>query len=494
MNFKNTEDINKEIKVKAEKLIELVKRYNPYDIICNIFIFIRNMQSLSDDKDDLSDLDKMKAQFCIELLYGIITCISKEDYKNNEFKEETIYEIMHICEDLFKLKSEAITSMMIHKEINNKYKDYIFNDFIRLDITGKRYDFFEKLHHKNTLKTVFKYVENKYSVDEHSLLNGIVDLKTETVFGLNKAVEKFDKIMSDNSIDDINSISDKLKSEALEAFSEMFGLENFDVIKITNWSKKFVNVFSIEVGENNIDLDNIDFLKIIKLQNIINIKPIIIIEDKYYCIRIPRLLDNFDKILLKQLYKDYDEEKQKIIKSFSNNIENYTKEIFYNIFEEKAEYYRNNYYKKDGNTIENDLIVELDDYLIIVEIKSGNFTPDLAYENVDSHIVTLNNLVSKAGRQISELENALLEKEILKIYASNNKGAKIKTTLNKNKFKDIFKIVITFEGFNEIAARAEKIGLISLNSNIIVCSIDDLEVYGDFFKKQPVNFINFFKK
>lgn len=493
MTFKKIEDINEEIRVKAEKLVELVKHYNPYDIICNIFIFIRNIQSLSDDEDVLSDIDKMKTQFCIELLYGIITCISKEDFKNNEFKENVIYEIMYICEELFKLKSEAITSIMIHKEINNKYQDYIFNDFIRLDITGKRYDFFEKVHHKNTLKTVFKYVEEKYFVDEQSLLNGIEDLKTKTFFGLNKAIEKIDKIMSVNSIDDINNISDELREEVLNAFSEMFDLDNFDVIKITNWPKEFVSIFSAEVGENIINLYNIDFLKIIKLQNIINIKPIIIIEDKYYCIRIPRLLDNFDKILLKQLYKDYEKEKQKIIKFFSKNIENYTKDMFSNIFQKKAEYYQNNYYKKDGNIIENDLIIELEDYLIIVEIKSGNFTPDLAYENVDSHIVTLNNLVSKAGSQISELEKALLENGELKIYDSNKKGAKIKTTLNKNKYKDIFKIAITFEGFNEIAARAEKIGFISLNSNIIVCSIDDLEVYGDFFKKQPVNFINFLK-
>ena len=493
MNIEKLEEINKKINTKANDLVELIKQYNPYDIICNIFTFIRNFQVLTDDSDTLTEYDKIKTQFCIEILYGLITCVDKEQFKNNYFEEENIYIIMNECEELFKLKGNALTSIMIHKGINNKYQDYIFNDLIRLDITGKRYDFFEKEHHKNTLKTVFNYVEKKYHVNQQCLLNGIESLKTETIFGLNKAIEKIDKIINNNSIDDVNSISDELKKEALDAFSEMFGLENFDVIKITNWSKEFVNIFSTGVGKNSIDLDNIDFLKIIKLQNIINTKPIIFIEDKYYCIRLPRLLDNFDKILLKQLYKDYNEEKQKIIKSFSQNIEYYTKVIFSSIFEKKAKYYQNNYYKKDGNTIENDLIIELDDYLIIVEIKSGNFTPDLAYENVDSHIDTLNNLVSKAGTQISELEKALLEKGTLKIYDSNKKGAKIKTSLNKNKYKDIFKIAITFEGFNEIAARAEKIGIINLNLNIIVCSIDDLEVYGDFFKKQPVNFINFLK-
>lgn len=495
MNFKNLDEINEEINIKAKSLIELIKQYNPYDIICNVFIFIRDMQSIVDDNNPLSEHDKMETQFCIEFLYGLISCINKKDFKGNIFEEKVIYEIMNKCEELFKLKEQAMTSIMMHKEINNENQDYIFNDLIRLDITGKRYDIFEKEHHKNSLKTIFKYVKEKYSIDEQSLLDGIEHLKTDAIFGLNKAIEKFEKIMNDNSIENINNISEELKKEVLDAISEMFGLENFDVLKITNWPTNFIDIFSTKVGGENINIiDTLNFLKVIKIQNIINTKPIIKIEDKYYCIRIPRLLDNFDKILLKQLYKDYGEEnKQEIIKSFSQNIENYTQEIFFNIFGENALYYQNNFYKKNGKSIENDLLIELDDYLFIVEIKSGNFTPDLAYENVDSHIKTLTDLVWKAGTQISEFENELLEHGTIKIYDSNKKRAKLKATLDKSKYKDIFKFAITFEGFNEIAARAEKIGIINLNKNIIVCSIDDLEVYGDFFKNQPINFINYIK-
>ena len=491
MNIKKLEEINEQINIKTKEVIELIKKYNPYDIICNIFVFIRDMQSLSDSNNTLSERNKMETQFCIEFLHGLIACTKNVDFKNNIFEEKNIYEIMNKCEELFKLKEQAMTSIMIHKEINNDNQNYIFDDLIRLDITGKRYDIFEKVHHKNALKTVFKYIKEKYSVDEQCLLDGIEHLKTNAIFGLNKAIEKMDKIISNNPIEDINNLPDYLKKEFQNAFNEMFGLENFDVTKLTNWPTKFIDVFSTKVGKENIDIDSFDFLKIIKIQNIINIKPIIKIEDKYYCIRLPRLLDNFDKILLKQLYKDYEQDKQKIIKDFSKNIENYTKEVFFKILGDNAQYYQNNYYKRNGKSIENDLLIQLDDYLFIIEIKSGNFTPDLAYEKIDSHIETLNNLVSKAGTQISELEKELFEKGTLKLFDSNKKRAKLKTILDKNKYKNIFKMAITFEGFNEIAARAEKVGIISLNDNIIVCSIDDLEVYGDYFENQPINFINY---
>lgn len=493
MNFKKLDEINVEINIKTKVLIELIKQYNPYNIICNVFIFIRDMQYIADNKS-ISEHDKMENQFCIEFLYGLISCINKKDFKDKIFEEEIIHEIMNKCKELFELKEQAMVSIMIHKEISNDNHDYIFNDLIRLDISGKRYDIFEKSHHKNSLKTVFKYAKEKYSIDEQCLLDGIEKLKTSAIFGLDKAIEKFEKIINDNSIENINNVSEELKREAQDAISEIFELENFNVLKITNWPTNFIDIFSTGIGKEKIkNFDNLDFLKVIKIQNIINTKPIIKIEDNYYCIRMPRLLDNFDKILLKQLYKDYEEKKQEIIKSFSQNIENYTKDIFFKIFGENAKYYQNNFYKKNNNSVENDLLIELDNYLFIVEIKSGNFTPDLAYENIDSHVETLTNLVSKAGTQITEFENELLSKENLKIYDSNKKRAKLKTTLYKNKYKDIYKFVITFEGFNEIAARAEKIGIINLNKNIIVCSIDDLEVYGDFFENQPINFTNYIK-
>ena len=495
MKYRNIQEINNEIDKLTKELIELIGKYNPYDILCNTFIYIRNMVAMNDKNNILSEHDKMNMQFCIEFIYGLISCINKKKYQHNIYNENITYEIMEKSEKLYELKRQAITSITIHKENKTNYQEYILDDFLRLDITGKRYDIFEKKHHKNSLKTIFKYIKEKYAIDEQFLLDGIEHLKTDAIFGLNKAIEKFEKIMNENSIKNTNNITEKLEKEVQDAISEMFELENFDVLKITNWPTNFIDIFSTEVGSKNINIfDTLDFFKIIKIQNIINIKPIIKIDDRYYCIRIPRLLDNFDKILLKQLYKDYGEEnKQEIIKSFSQNIENYTQEIFFNIFGNNAIYYQNNFYKKGSNAIENDLLIELNDYLLIVEIKSGNFTPDLAYENIDSHVKTLTNLVSKAGDQISQFENELLEHGAMKIYDSNKKRAKLKTTLDKSKFKDIFKFVITFEGFNEIAARAEKINIINLNKNIIVCSIDDLEVYGDFFQKMPINFLNYIK-
>lgn len=487
----NINEINNKINSKTQELIKLIEEHTPYDVICNIFIYIRHNLSFMQDDETLLKNYELKYQFIIEFLYGLITCINEKDFKNKPFEENNIYEIINKCDEISNLRRQVLDSIMFLNKIDSPSTDYIFDDLVKMDFTGKRYDIFEKNHHKNTLRPLFKYIKEKYHVDKKNLLNGIKLLKTRNIFGFDKAKRTMEMVMNNNKDNDIDNLSEDDKNAFRNAMSEMFRLDLFDVTKITNWPVEFIEIFSADVGENTVSLEFVDFLKMIKIQNIINQKPIIKLENNYYCIRQPRLLDNFDKILLKQLYKDYSDEKQKIIKEFSKNIEDYTKKIFSNIFGMHANYYQNNFYRRNGKWIENDLLIEIDNYLFIVEIKSGNFTPDLAYENIESHIETLNNLVSKAGKQISEFENELLGKDSMNIYCSNKKGSDLKIVLNKNKYIDIFKMAITFESFNEIAARAEKIGLIKLNQNIIVCSIDDLEVYADYFKNQPVNFINY---
>ncbi len=494
MNNNNLKTINDKINANTKKLIKLIKKFNPYDILSNLFTHTCNKLFLNNDMEKISDKDKVEAQFNIELVYGLIICIDKNDFENNNLKEISINKIISICEKIFKLKHQAMTFISLNSNLNEHNREYIFDDLLRQDITGKRYMFFENEHHKESLKPIFKYIKEKYQVDEKKILDGIDNLKLNIIYGFRESIDEIEKIISNNNIDEIYDINEETKQKLQKSFNNIISIEYFNVLRITDWSISFINIFSAEIGEMEFDFNYIDFLSILKIQGIINKKPIIKIEDDYYCIRLTRFLDNFDRILLKRIYKDNDNEnktKSKIEKEFSSNIEDYTKRIFFKILGENANYYQNTFYKKNGKTIENDLIIEQDDYLFIIEIKSGSFTPDVAYENISSHMKTIDNLIIKAENQILEIENELKEKGSLTLYKSNQKKPEKKALLEANKYKEIFKFIINFEGFNEITARAEKIGIINLNKDIIACSIDDLEVYGDFFKNEPINFINY---
>lgn len=489
MNIERIDSINEKIQEKTQEIIRCMKVYSPYNILCSIINYLKGTVIL-DDENKISEYDKMEMQFCIEIIYGLIACIDNDDFDNGELDDESINKIIIICEDLFKLKHQAVMAIGLkNNAMGEKTKNYIFEDILRKDITGKRYDYFEKAHHKNVLNPLKKYIEKHYLLDIEDVIEGIEKLKGEAIFGFKKALDKMEKNVDKSRCKQEDSIDDKLLAEFQEAYNNAFCMDSFNISKNTNWPKEFIEVFTTKVGDEKVDLSNIDIMTILKIQNTISSKPIIEIDGDYYFIRLPRLLDNFDRILLKDLYKKT--EKEEIKKIFSSSIESYTKSIFEEIFQKSAQYYQNNYYKRKGRIIENDLIIEVDDYIIIVEIKSSSFTPDLAYENIDSHVKTLETLITKPSNQISEIESELKEKGKLDIYDSNRKDANLKKTFYIKDYKQIFKMAVTFEGFNEITARAEKIGIINLEEDIIVCSIDDLEVYGDFFKKEPINFVNY---
>ena len=69
----NINEINNKINSKTQELIKLIEEHTPYDVICNIFIYIRHNLSFMQDDETLLKNYELKYQFIIEFLYGLIT-------------------------------------------------------------------------------------------------------------------------------------------------------------------------------------------------------------------------------------------------------------------------------------------------------------------------------------------------------------------------------------------------------------------------------------
>ena len=113
---------------------------------------------------------------------------------------------------------------------------------------------------------------------------------------------------------------------------------------------------------------------------------------------------------------------------------------------------------------------------------------------MESHIKTLEDLIQKGSEQSQRLYEVLKKEQIVDIFDNNNKNKKIKCTLNINDYDNIYKIIVTQENFNELEAKAEKIGIIKVNEETIVISLDDLMVYSDYFANQPSKFFHYLKQ
>ena len=480
-------EIEKESKIIIGNILTKIKKFNPYELLSKYMSFITKNSALN--PFDISNDVELK--FGIESMQMLLTCIEEKEFENNEFIEKNFGEIVNNIKKLFSLESQYAMAVSFKFEDNLKNEgEYIFENIINMNVTGRRYPCFENIHHIKILKPVELEIEEIYGMSIENIIKGLDNFRNKYTYGLKDAMDNLKILMQTcENVDLINSKLQKLEKIIETAFL----LENHNVEKETKWPKSFIEIFSNNLGDNKSFCKDISIINFMSLRNTIKSKPIIKIGKHYYNLSISRLLDDFDKNILKDIYKKKYNEKENIKKRIANNCEIYTADLFKEIFP-TATILVNNYYKEGKNYIENDLLLEYNNILLIIEVKAGNFTPEVAIKDIDSHKKTLYDLIERADLQSERFLKDLKNQGQLKIFDSNNKKAKLKKEINFGDYKRIFKIVITLEGFNEIAARAEKIGILKMHNNTIACSIDDLEVYADYFKNSPIEFSHYLMK
>lgn len=477
----------KQLNNEFDELIKLLLKFNPYELISQLNTMFKTTLFSIDTEHDLGR-DSIELKYTLELVQMIFTCIPIDKFDKNVLIEEEINKIVDICSNIYSLKTRYIMSYTYEiYDDNNAIAEYIFESEINSEITGKRYDVFEVEHYIDLFSPLKDYFEKSYGFPIQLLFDGIDKIKRKFMFGINDTRNEMLKIMDRCNPE---KISDKDRDKFYDLMDEMFGLKLQNVGEITNWSNEFLDVLSYGIGDNKFSLEDISFEKIYELHKEINRKPLIKLNENYYYLSMHRLLDNLDRIILKDLYKRNKEDIEIIKKTTSQTCEELVGKYIKSIIPE-AEVLTSNYYKIGKKTCENDVLISFDKYLFIIEVKSGSFTPDVAINNMESHFKSLKVLVEEANLQVNRFMEWLESQETLKIYETNEKGSSLKKIINKSDYKEIFKMVITLEGFNEIEARADKVGILNLNKDIIVCSLDDLKVYSDYFENNPTQFLHY---
>ena len=476
-----------ELRNEFNILYSTLKKFNPYEILSHLNTFFK-MSLLNVYTEYDLDGSSISLKYTIEIIQMIISCIPNNEFKNEKVSEEDIYKIIDYGEKIYSLKIQYLVACTYEMyDEQSEISEYIFESEISSEITGKRYDIFEVQHYIDLFTPLRDYFEKTYGFSLETLFEGIDKLKRKFMFGINESRDEMVNIMEQFNGKELNESQQQTFYDALD---KMFGLKLQNVTEITDWPSKFTDIFTHGVGENTLAIEDICFEKLYDLHKNINRKPLIKINDKCYYISIHRLLDNLDRIILKDLYKKNNQDieliKSIVAKTCENLVGQYIKDII-----PSAEVLTGNHYKINGKFCENDVLIIFENYLFIIEVKSGSFTPDVALNNLESHLISLKKLVEEADSQVNRFVSELEQKKILEIFESDDKKAKSKKIIKLDNYKEVFKLVITLEGFNEIEARADKVGILNLNKNIIVCSLDDLKVYSDYFKNNPTQFLHY---
>ncbi len=470
--FSTAEELQVEFKNKINEIINYIKQFSMYDIFS--YFYFEYKSSYGEDVNRDERWLKSKKILHLQILFS---CINESDFRSKKIQQKDFDKIEKILDELQICTYRYKLVQRFSKKLTKDEADYIMHSDSFKDWSGKRYDVFEVQHHKDLLECLKEEFLDTYNFSLNDLYNGILELKKNFYF-------KFE-----NSANELRSI---VKKEKIEEYSNnIFSLELANIQENTKWTTFFIEQFIVDKEEYKEFWDNISIENWDRLINKIKYRPLIKIDDNYYILLEQQFYDNFDRIAILGMCQKLKNKREEIRARYTSNVEQVVLNYFKNIFNTKQSYI-GNYYEYSQKIIENDILLIYDNNVFIIEVKAGNFTPELASSDLDSHKETLNNLIVKANQQQDSLEKCLIDKKSVTIFDSNNKKTRNKKAEIKiNDDTKIFKIIITAEAFNDIEARIDKVKILSLSENTLVFCLDDLRVYSEYFRQHPCYFIQY---
>ena len=368
----------------------------------------------------------------------------------------------------------AFEAQMMHMVRGNRYR-FLQIDYIRPLV----------LVHDSEFQKLFGVSANAvidgYGRLEKALSNGRLE-------GLAALRRLFEKAGSADEADFSKMPEEDLQA-AEEASLEAFSVHHFNVERITNWPKAFMDALSFAPGEACFfEEGEMQYWPIVTLP--IVDRPFIKLNGEIYCFDYYSLTDNFYRAVQKAILRldpGYSEQWQQKQKEASESmVESVFKEMLPGCIS-----YADNCYGSKKHRNENDLLVIYRDALLVVEVKAGRFTDAPPVSDFDSHIKRYKELIQKSNSQCAHMRDYIRDSGAeLVLY---DQRMQPKATLDISNVNNIFCLSVTIENINTYAARAEKLGFLNLREGVSCIAIDDLMTYREYFDS-PLEFLHFLKQ
>ncbi len=329
-------------------------------------------------------------------------------------------------------------------------------------------------------------------------LYGMEDLKNRTMDHLVRISADISEEPTGTGIEELRErvFSDDadLAAQRDRVVGELFGLDLFDVAKITKLPMRLLDELTWSPGEEVDFLAPGEFcgwpLRVWPTMK----RPFIRLQGRILCFDLFTLFDNFYRVLQRiilRLEPGYKQDWNQRQKTVSEELPfQYLLRLLPGALIYRSVYYRwktdtgsNQWHEADG-------ILIFDDHLFVIEIKAGSFTYTSPATDLPAHLASLRGLVlapaTQGNRFIDYLESA---PEVALADANHKEIGK----LRRSDFRHVTPCAITLDQFTELAARSRhlrKVGVDVGQRPVWVLSIDDLRVYADLIDN-PLVFLHF---
>lgn len=492
-----------EIDNLIDEIVDMISQCNPLNLLLEaISLAMANMINIvSEIQLDSKQNFELRS---VEYIQSIL--VSKEPSSfGSDKQDEMISVVLEKINELYGLITVfylywASKMRVENDEFDDEELIYIVESQFMGNVRGKRYQFqqlniIEKLlfPHSDKLQEI-------YSVSAEEVLCGLKKLeqslstgKLDSMKELYEEFIEFQENAKGKTIEEIDMLFEKIgnSKKNLETCAKCFGTDLYNVKKVTGWSDRLIDSLSWELGECGEFLSEGEFAGWPVIDLPVQKRPFIKINNISYCFDYYNLFDNIYRIIQKDLKRHDDKYTTKwadIQQQASELlVEGQLKKLLPGCKSYVGNYYPDKKSKKQRN--ENDILILYDNTIIIVEVKAGSFTYTPAITDYVAHKKSFETLVGKADYQCERtLEYVNNNREV--IFYEDSKSDKKKVVIDREKYDNIYTLCVTVDNFNVFEAKIEKTHFFDVSNGIIAVSVDDLEVYTEYFDS-PLYFLHY---
>lgn len=442
----------------------------------------------------------------IEYIQSILAS-TKSEFEEEDKQEILIEKVLNEISDLYiKIQMFYVfwgaKAYEKEKLLSERDITYIVEAQFMGNVRGKRYQFQQLTNMEKLLFPHSEKMQEVYGVSAEELLVGLKKLeyslsgaKLDSIKEMFSEFLQFQQDSEGKSPEEVEKLFEEIRENerSIESRAKCFGTDLYNVQKVTGWNNKLIDSLSWQLGECEDFWNDGEFAGWPIVDLPVQKRPFIKIGGISYCFDYYNLFDNIYRIIQKDIKRHDSHYVTKWADLQQIASETLVEELFKRLLP-GCQSYLGNYYpigKSLKQMDENDILILYDDTLIIAEVKAGSFTYTPAITDYIAHKKSFDALVGKADYQCERTLNYIKNNQDAVFY-SNSRSREQKVVIDKKKYKNIYTMCVTVDNFNAFEAKIEKTNFFEISNGTIAISIDDLEVYTEYFES-PLYFLHYLK-
>lgn len=436
--------------------------------------------------------------------------VSEEDWKALHEKIERLFLGMllefHICASA-------------HARATDPAHDPEFDEFkfraqsYWCSVRGTRFQFHQPAYLRDMFLPFSDVLQELFGITAEEFVTEVTKIWRSLSYGAAEAFEDFDSLKNDalaeaeeriesgralpgeDAGDLVARVVEERGWQARQesAMGRMFGLDLYDVQKVTSLPQRLLDELTWSPGEDLEFFSPGPFrgwpLRIWPTFK----RPFIRLDGRYLCFDLYGLFDNLYRVIqrvIKRLKPDYEQTWNRIQQQLSEALPfKYLRTILAGATEIRPVFYRAQVGPRT-EWCEADGVLAYDDHLFVVEVRAGAFTYTPPATDFQAYVESLRNLVLKPATQGRRFLEYLSRAETMPIFDHEHRQV---GSLRKGDYRHITVCAVTVDPFTEMAAQVQhlrKIGVDVGSEPVWSLSVDDLRAYSDVFDS-PLTFLHF---